>query len=121
MGECDTATCCTVILTTLTTAPTPGSPCTTAAPAPVPGPSDPCAPTARKYDADEESLVQQAAEPQKESSMVAAMAFPLLGVAAMLSLAAFVAFRVRRGQSFQRLHQMEDLDYPQEGLVAFAC
>merc|ERR1712086_1159946 len=87
-GQCDQATCCTYIPTTVTTtpyvppptpaptpAPTPGSPCAPVVPVPVPvpvpTPSSPCEtapPTFRKYDAKEATLAQQAAMPKEESS-----------------------------------------------------
>jgi len=52
----------------------------------------------RKYDAKEAALVQQAAAPKKESSMVSAAAVPLFGVVAMFTFVAFVSTRAR-GQS----------------------
>jgi len=53
------------------------------------------APPERKYDAKEAAFVQQAATPEKESSMVPVWAFPLLGVVAMFTFAAFASTRAR--------------------------
>jgi len=105
----------------------PSDPCAPAAPVPVPvpAPASPCAPvapsnpcaTARKYDAEGASLVQQAGTPKKQSSMVPAWAFPLFGVLAMFSFAAFAGVRVR-SQVFPRQIQMvqptSQTDVPQE-------
>jgi hypothetical protein len=99
--HCCKKTCCNFV-----PPPTPASPCAPVVPAPVPvAPASPCgtaAPTTaaaadtvelpRKYDAKE--AVQQGPAGHKES-MVPAWAFPLFGVVAMFSFAAFVSVRAR--------------------------
>jgi hypothetical protein len=108
--HCCKKTCCNFV-----PPPTPASPCAPVAPVPVPvpappaPPASPCetaAPTARKYDAKEAALVQQAAAPKKEGSMVPAWAFPFFGVVAMFSFAAFVAVRIRSNQRSTRQYQL---------------
>merc|ERR1711865_1266253 len=82
-GHCCKSTCCTVVVTT---------------------PVNPCATVGRKYDSKEAELVQQAATPKKETGV--AWAFPLFGVVAMFTLAAFFAVRVRQGRRSTRQMQM---------------
>jgi len=53
--------------------------------------------------------VQQAATPEKESSMVPAWAFPLFGVVAMFTFVAFVGTRARGQRSTETFHSV---NYP---------
>lgn len=84
-GECDKATCCAEVVTTVTTTP----PAKTT-------PADPCAPSvvARKYDAKEMFLAREDKNKGHDNS-TPAWAFPLFGAFAMFSLAALVAAGVR--------------------------
>merc|ERR1711957_828998 len=106
-----------------TPAPTPGSPCAPVVPVPVPvpvpTPSSPCEtapPTERKHGAKKATLVQQEANPKAESSMVPALALPLLGVVAMFSLAAFVTARARSQRSTRQV-SISEPDFDQEALL----
>merc|ERR1719215_1299964 len=80
-------------------------------PVPVPTPSSPCEtapPTLRKYDGKKAILVQQVATPAtKESNVVPAWAFPLFGVVAMFSFAAFVTVRVRGRRSTRQVQMVQ--------------
>jgi hypothetical protein len=73
-----------------------------------PPPSLPASDAAqRKYDAKEAALAQQ---PQKESGMMPAWAFPLFGVVAMFSFAAFAAVRVRATRQIQVVQPVSQID-----------
>jgi len=85
----------------------PASPCATVAPvAPVAPPASPCATVApaRKYDAKEAVLTQEATK--KDASLVPAWAFPFFGVVAMFSLAAGFAVRARGARRSTRQIQV---------------
>jgi len=154
-GQCNKATCCKIIVTTATTTPPPtcahftcpdgwtqnakpesiacaagqcyAATCCTITT--TPRPSDPCAPTARKYEAKDSPLSSEVALPDNQANMTPTWAFPFFGVMALFSAGAFVALRVRRGQRstqcFERVHPRGEPDgtpfLSDDELAAFEC
>merc|ERR1712086_502466 len=106
MGECDKATCCAAMVTTVTTTPQPEMTTT---------PSDPCAPSlvGRKYDDKRSALAFEAAASKRESG-VPAWSFSLLGAASLATLSfavGFIAVRARqRSIRWEPVLQSEEFD-----------